>query len=488
LSNKKSNINIMVSNEELDKQLEYAAIIKSILCTRHKKEKPLAQVRTFGCQGNVSDGERLKGMLCEMGYEITEDTEKADLVLLNTCAIREHAQDRVLGNIGALKHLKESKPGFLLALCGCMMQQEYVADKIKKSYPYVDLVFGTHVTYKLPELIFRCISGERQIFELPDSDGIIAEGLPQKRDSDFKAWLPIMYGCDNYCSYCVVPYVRGRERSRETDTIIREAKELVASGYKEITLLGQNVNSYGKGENSSRDFSDLLRELNAISADFIIRFMTSNPKDCSRKLLDTMADCSKVAKHLHLPFQSGNDRILKAMNRGYTREQYLELIRYARKVMPGLSITSDVIVGFPGESYQEFCDTLSLVEQARFTSMFTFIFSPREGTAAALLPDAISREEKVRWFKELTSLQEINAAARTAQMKGKIFRVLCESRAKQDSDIFSGRTECNIIIEFPATSVAIGTFQYVRVTEASTWMVKGELVGNGIIHSSIGQI
>lgn len=476
MSTKKINSGITVSKDELDKQSEFAAINKDNLFNRHKKDNPLAYVRTFGCQGNVSDGERLKGMLCEMGYEITEDSDAADLVLLNTCAIREHAQDRVLGNIGALKHLKESKPGFLLALCGCMMQQEYVAEKIRRSYPYVDLVFGTHVIHKLPELIYRCINGERQVFELPDSNGIIAEGLPQKRDSAFKAWLPVMYGCDNYCSYCVVPYVRGRERSREARIIIKEATELVAAGYKEITLLGQNVNSYGKGENAPLDFSDLLRELNAIDGDFIIRFMTSHPKDCSHKLLDTMADCPKVAKHLHLPFQSGNNRILQVMNRGYTREQFLNLLEYARHVMPALSVTSDVIVGFPGESYNEFCDTLSLVEQAKFTSLFTFIFSPRKGTAAESLTDIVSHEEKVKWFQELTALQEKNSALRTAEMKGKSYRVLCESETKAGSGIISARTESNIIIEFPAPPAVIGSFQFVKVSEAFTWLVKGELI------------
>lgn len=475
MNTKKINNIIKFSNDVQEKQPEYTAN-ETNLYARHNKENPLAHVRTFGCQGNVSDGERLKGMLCQMGYEITEDSEAADLVLLNTCAIREHAQDRVLGNIGALKHLKESKPGFLLALCGCMMQQEYVAEKIKRSYPYVDLVFGTHVIHKLPELIYRCINGEKQVFELPDSNGIIAEGLPQKRDSAFKAWLPVMYGCDNYCSYCVVPYVRGRERSREADKVIEEATELVASGYKEITLLGQNVNSYGKGEKSSVDFSDLLRKLNTIDGDFMIRFMTSNPKDCSHKLLDTMADCSKVAKHLHLPFQSGNNRILQEMNRGYTREQYLSLLDYARLVMPELSVTSDVIVGFPGESYEEFCDTLSLVEQARFTSLYTFIFSPRKGTAAASLTDNISHEEKVKWFQELTALQENNSAKRTAEMIGKSYRVLCESETKAGSGIISGRTESNTIIEFPAAPAVIGSFQLVKVNEALTWLVKGELI------------
>jgi len=467
--------NKLIAQEELEKQREYAELNGKLLVARFYPKQPLAYVRTFGCQGNVSDGERLKGMLCEMGFELTEKLEDSDLVLLNTCAIREHAEDRVFGNVGALKHLKESKPGVIIALCGCMMQQEHIAEKIKKSYSFVDLVFGTHVIHKLPELVFRIVSGEQRIFDLPDSDGFIAEGLPARRDSKFKAWLPIMYGCNNFCSYCVVPFVRGRERSREPDAVIKEAKELIAQGYKEITLLGQNVNSYGKDFDSDIEFSNLLQRLNGIDGDFIIRFMTSNPKDCTRKLLDTMAVSDKVAKHLHLPFQSGNNRVLEAMNRGYSREQYLELVAYARKVMPGLSITSDVIVGFPGESYEEFRDTLSLVEKAEFTSLFTFIFSAREGTAAAALPDTIGHAEKVKWFKELTLLQERISAERTAAMKGKEFMVLCEKEIKKGESIISGRTEGNVIIEFPAPLDVIGSFQNVTVTEPLTWMVKGVL-------------
>lgn len=472
------NNNIVISREELEKQNEYSSLTKKVLSSRFLLKQPLAYVRTFGCQGNVADGERLKGMLCEMGFDLTETLECADVVLLNTCAIREHAEDRVFGNVGALKHLKESNPSAIIALCGCMMQQEHVAEKIKKSYSFVDLVFGTHVIHKLPELIFRCVSGEQRIFDLPDSEGLIAEGLPTRRDSGFKAWLPIMYGCNNFCSYCVVPLVRGRERSREPEAVLSEAKELVAAGFKEITLLGQNVNSYGKGLETGDDFSDLLCELNAIDGDFILRFMTSNPKDCSKKLLDTMAKCDKVAKHLHLPFQSGNNRVLDAMNRGYTREQYIELLNYARKVMPDLSITSDVIVGFPGEEYEEFCDTLSLVEQAKFTSLFTFIFSAREGTAAANLTDIINHAEKVSWFKELTSMQEIIAGQRTASMKGKVYRVLCEAETKPGKETISGRTESNVIIEFAAPLDFIGSFQNVIVTEPLTWIVKGELTNS----------
>lgn len=460
--------------EEINKQEEFSQLVKTVLAARYEPEIPLAFVHTYGCQGNVADSERIKGMLAEMGYGFTNEHEKADLILFNTCAVREHAQDRVFGNIGAIKKYKKSNPKLKIALCGCMMQQEHIVQKIKKSYPFVDMVFGTHVIHKLPELMYRTLCGGKNVYEMTDSQGVIVEGLPIARDNKFKAWLPIMYGCNNFCSYCIVPYVRGRERSRAHQVIINEAKELVESGYKEITLLGQNVNSYGNDIQGEINFSSLLREINEIEGDFIIRFMTSHPKDCTFELLDTMAQCQKIAKHLHLPVQSGSNRVLKEMNRHYTREKYLELIAYARGVMPDLSITSDIIVGFPGETYEEFCETLSLVEQAKFTSLFTFIYSPREGTKAASMPDNISREEKGRWFRELLDLQEKIAGERTAQMKDKVFRILCEEESKEG--IMLGRTQGNVIIEFPGEDKLISSFLNVKVTEPLTWVVRGELV------------
>ncbi|MBR4765842.1 MAG: tRNA (N6-isopentenyl adenosine(37)-C2)-methylthiotransferase MiaB, partial [Clostridia bacterium] len=430
-----------------------------------------AYVHTYGCQGNVADGERIEGMLIEMGCDLTDDVNTADLILFNTCAIREHAEDRLYGNVGALKVLKKQKPELKIILCGCMMQQPHAADKIKKSYSFVDIVFGTHVLYKLPEILYKSFSTGKRIFEISESDGVIAENLPVHHDSSFKAWLPIMYGCNNFCSYCVVPYVRGRERSRNPKDIIEEAKCLVKQGYKDITLLGQNVNSYGKG--TDYNFARLLREINDIEGDFLIRFMTSHPKDCTFELLDTMAQCNKVAKHLHLPFQSGNNRILREMNRGYTREKYLELLDYAYKVMPDLSVTADVIVGFPGETYEEFLDTVSLVEEAKFTSMYTFIFSSRPGTKAAEMPDPVSREEKGKWFSELLKVQENEADKRTASMVGKTYRVLCEGFNK--NGLIEGRTQGNVIIEFSGSSGLIGSFVNVKVTESLVWILKGEL-------------
>lgn len=465
--------NFAVPEEEQKKQIEYMNLVRSLLDVKFQGREPKAFVHTYGCQGNVADSERLKGMLFEMGYSFTEELYEADLVLYNTCAIREHAEDRVFGNVGALKSLKTANRDMRVLLCGCMMQQPHIAEKIRKSYPFVDVVFGTHIFHKLPELLYKSYSSGKKICEIPDSDGVVPENIPLYRDSNFKAWLPIMYGCNNFCSYCIVPYVRGRERSRDPKLIIEEAKELVAKGYKEITLLGQNVNSYGKNPDYGYNFARLLRELNDIPGDFIIRFMTSHPKDCTHELLDTMAECEKVAKHLHLPFQSGNDRVLKEMNRGYTSEKYLSLLEYAYKVMPDLSVTADVIVGFPGETYEEFLDTCELVKKAGFTSMFTFIYSPREGTKAAKMPDPVSAEEKGKWFRELLAVQEQVAAKRTALSVGKTYRVLCESVSK--GGLIEGRTQGNIIIEFPADKSVIGTFRNVKVTESLTWILRGEL-------------
>lgn len=464
-----------VPAEELKRQKEYTELVRTVLTSRFPVEKPKAYVHTYGCQGNVADGEKLQGMLYEMGFDFCLSPENADLVLYNTCAIREHAEDRVFGNVGALKPIKKKNPDMIIALCGCMTQQQSVADKLRSSYPFVDIVFGTHVSHRLPEFVYRKLCLGKRVFETADSEGNIVEGLPIKRDGTFRAWVPIMYGCNNFCSYCIVPYVRGRERSRDFNVVLNEVKELVASGYKEITLLGQNVNSYNKTLSEDKQFPALLRAINDIDGDFIVRFMTSHPRDCTRELIEAMAQCNKVAKHLHLPVQSGNDRVLKEMNRHYDREKYLSLIDYAYELMPELSITSDIIVGFPGETYEEFCDTLSLVEKVRYTSLFTFIFSPRKGTKAYEMEDPVSRQEKGVWFKELTDLQEKIAGERTASMKGRSYRVLVEEKAKPDG-FLSGRTQGNVIIEFEGDESLIGNFADVRVTNPKTWIVYGELV------------
>lgn len=398
--------NIFVSESELNKQKEYTERVRTVLGARFPCTKPKAFVHTYGCQGNVADSEHIKGMLVDMGYALCDEVEQADLVLYNTCAIREHAEDRVFGNVGALKKLKKEKPGLIIALCGCMMQQEHIAEKIKKSYPFVSLVFGTHVMHRLPEFLSKVLCTGKRVFCIEQSDGVIAEGLPSSRDSNENAWLPIMYGCNNFCSYCIVPYVRGRERSREPDVILDEARQLVNDGYKQITLLGQNVNSYGKNCDFDVDFAELIRRIDSIDGDFKFDFMTSHPRDCSFELLDVLAESKHFCGHLHLPVQSGNNRILKQMNRHYTREHYLELIKYAKQKMPDVDITTDIIVGFPGETYEEFCDTVSLIKEVKYGSMFTFIYSPRVGTPAAQMPDPVSKAEKTEWFMQLLKVQE----------------------------------------------------------------------------------
>lgn len=456
-----------VSPEETAKQREYAALVRTVLSARFDTP-PLAFVHTYGCQGNVSDGERMKGVLRSCGFDFTDELGEADFVLYNTCAVREHAQDRVFGNVGALKPMKLKKRHMKIALCGCMVQQQHVADRLRRSYPFVDLIFGTHVTHRLPEFLYRLYCTGEKVCEIPQSDGVIAEQLPVSRDSRFKAWVPIMYGCNNFCSYCVVPYVRGRERSRRTEDVLEEVRQVVAAGYKEITLLGQNVNSYS----GSVNFAGLLRQINAIPGDFLVRFMTSHPKDCTHELIDTIAECEKVERHLHLPFQSGNDRILREMNRRYDREKYLSLVRYARERIPDIQFTSDVIVGFPGETAEEFEDTLSLAREVGFSSLFLFIFSPREGTKAAQMPDETPRAEKVRRFQSLEKLQAESSARIAESMIGQTFRVLVES---ESGGLLTGKTSAAMTAEFPGTADKIGTFVNVRITRCAGWTIKGEI-------------
>nr|WP_286166980.1 tRNA (N6-isopentenyl adenosine(37)-C2)-methylthiotransferase MiaB [Clostridium sp. D33t1_170424_F3] len=446
------------------------------MAIRARGSQPMALVRTYGCQQNVADGEKIKGQLEQMGFGFTEEEEEADFILFNTCAVREHAEDRVFGNVGALKNVKRRHPSLLVALCGCMMEQEHVAERIKKSFPYVNLVFGTHVIHKLPELLFRTLTDGRRVFERGDDseDKQIVEGLPVHRDGTFRAWCTVMYGCDNFCSYCVVPYVRGRERSRSSQAILEEFTGLVRAGYKDITLLGQNVNSYGKHLQEDVNFAKLLRLLDEVEGDYRIRFMTSHPKDATRELIDTIAAGKHISHHLHLPFQSGNNRVLKEMNRGYTREKYLDLIRYAKERIPDLSLTSDIIVGFPGETYSEFLDTVDLIRQVEFTSLYTFIYSPRVGTRAAKMEDPVPAEEKSKWFQELCAEQEKIAARRCASMIGTVQRVLVEEQNAK-TGLLAGRTDGNIVVDFPGDPALIGTFADVSITEARNWILKGVL-------------
>lgn len=452
---------------------EYVRLVKNLNIEEENKtgRKRLAKITTYGCQENVSDSEHIKGLLELMGYGFTEDPQVADLAIYNTCAVREHAEQRVFGNVGALKGIKEKRPSMVIAVCGCMAQQEKVAEKIKKSYPYVDLVFGTHALHKLPQLLYKAINGKR-VFELGGEDMVI-ENVPAKRESKFKAWLPVMYGCNNFCTYCIVPYVRGRERSRTSEAIIEEAKSLIKSGAKEITLLGQNVNSYGKGLNEDIDFAALLRKINALEGDFVIRFMTSHPKDATPGLFDAIAECEKVAHHLHLPFQSGSSRILKKMNRRYTKEQYLDLIKTLKSKVPDISLTSDIIVGFPGETYEDFKETLEVIKEVKFDNLFTFIYSPREGTPAAKMEDPISHAEKAKWMGELLDVQEKISCENMKKHIGKRLRVLCESF--EDGTV-NGRTMGNLVVRFKGAEALVGNFADVKITDAKRSMLVGELI------------
>ena len=459
---------------------EYCQLVRSVMEARLDGRTPLAFTHTYGCQGNVSDGERINGMLSEMGFEFTDDPDKADFILYNTCAVREHAEDRVFGNVGALKHVKNRNPNLIIALCGCMVQQKSVADRIRASYPHVNLVFGTHVINRFPELLYRTLTGGKRVFELSQEDNSICEELPVRRDSSIRAWLPIMYGCDNFCTYCIVPHVRGRERSRDASKVLAEAKAIIDAGYKEITLLGQNVNSYAVKNAVSSDgedwnFPKLLREIDSIDGDYILRFMTSHPKDCTPELLDAMAEGKHTAHHLHLPVQCGSNRVLKAMNRRYTREKYLELVRMAREKMPDISLTSDIIVGFPGETYEEFQETLSLVREVKYTSIFTFIYSAREGTPAAKMEDPVPHAEKARWMKELLETQEKIAAERCASMMGSRQRVLVEGVDSRDDSLFC-RTGTNIVVKCMGSPDLVGSFAECEITDAKNWVLQGKFI------------
>jgi tRNA-2-methylthio-N6-dimethylallyladenosine synthase len=463
-----------ISQEDIDNQKN---IMERLRKSNDKLDRsPLAFVDTYGCQQNEADSEKLRGMLAAMGYALTGLEAEADVIVINTCAVREHAEMRVYGNVGALVHAKRRKPEQLIALCGCMVQQPSVADKIRRSYRHVDLVFGPQALWRFPELLERVMKERGRIFAVEDEPGAIAEGLPVVRDGTVKAWLSIIYGCNNFCSYCVVPYVRGRERSRDAGVIVSEARELIDAGYKDITLLGQNVNSYGRDLNAATDFSGLLERVNALDGEFLIRFMTSHPKDAGERLFETMAKCDKVAHHLHLPFQAGNDRVLRAMNRGYTRAQYLALVNLARRYMPDLVLTSDVIVGFPGETAEEFDDTMTVLREARFDALFTFIYSKRAGTPASVLPDPVAREEKQRWFDALIALQNGISEEKHRGYIGRTLRVLVDGESGEAGCPLTARTNGGRLVRLSGSPDNIGHYADARITECNTWSLIGEFV------------
>ena len=435
---------------------------------------PLAFVHSYGCQQNVNDGERIKGVLVDIGYGLCDKPEDADLILFNTCAVREHAEQRVFGNVGALKGLKEKKRGLMIGLCGCMANQKHVVEKLRKSYPYVDLVFGVDGIDTLPQLIAQKLQKHKRVLMEPAQRPVIVENIPIRRESEFRAWLPIMYGCDNFCTYCIVPYVRGREKSRKPGDILAEFRGLVEAGYKEITLLGQNVNSYGKGLEEQVDFADLLNLLCAVPGDYQIRFMTSHPKDASHKLIDTIAAQPHLCKHLHLPVQCGSDELLKKMNRHYTIGQYMELVRKARAAMPDITLSTDIIVGFPGETEEDFQDTLELVKKVGYMQLFTFIYSKRTGTKAAEMPDPTPRAEKTDRMTRLLKVQDEIAMDLVRQQVGQTVRVLVEGYGRSDGTL-SGRLDNNLTVEFAADPALMGSYAQVHLTGARATVLLGEL-------------
>ena len=460
----------VISQEALQAQMAFCDKINEYW---HSQQiTPKAYVETYGCQQNEADSERIRGMLSQCGYAMTDTAEGADVVVMNTCAIREHAEQRVFGNMGALTHTKRRHPRQKIFLCGCMAGQAHVVERIKKSYPHVDGVFSTHHLWQFPELLDRVLFVGKRSYFVEDEAGSIAEGIPQLRDQTLKAWVSIMYGCNNFCTYCIVPYVRGRERSRKPEDILKECRELIEKGTKEITLLGQNVNSYGKDLEENMDFADLLTEIVKIPGDFLVRFMTSHPRDAGKKLFDTMAASPKIAKQLHLPFQSGSSRVLKAMNRHYDRQKYLELVDYAKSVMPDLILTSDVIVGFPGETEEEFEETISLIEKVRYDALFTFIFSPRAGTPAAKMEDPTPKEEKNRRFDRLCAVQNAISEELHSQYAGKVMRCLIDGT---DKDQLTARTEGGRLVRLPGDKNLVGTFANIEITGSTTWSLTGKI-------------
>ena len=465
---------VLIPEEQTLRQRDFERKIRELHAQRGKSVRAL--VDTFGCQQNVADSQHIMGMLEAMGCTFVTAPEDADIVVLNTCAIRDHAEKRVYGTLGALTHTKKANPEQLICLCGCMAQRPEVAEKVRQSYRHVDLVFGPQALWKFPELLYQVYTRRGRVFSVEEEHGAIAEGMPVVREGRTRAWVSIMYGCNNFCSYCIVPYVRGRERSREPARIIEEVRQLAAEGYKEITLLGQNVNSYGKDLEQPISFAELLRKINAMEGEFVIRFMSSHPKDATPELLDTILSCEKVGQHLHLPVQCGSDAILSAMNRRYTVEQYLKTVDYLRERRPDFSLTSDLIVGFPNESEVDFQGTLDLIQRVQYDNLYTFIYSKRSGTKAANMPDATSDAEKRQRMERLLTLQREIATENYKRFLGRTMRVLVEGDSKRGDGWLFGKSNEAIIVEFRGDRSLIGTFVSVQITESKNWAVSGRLL------------
>lgn len=471
----------MDTSNEIKLQEEYIKKVKKINQDKNLKYTIL----TMGCQLNENDSEKLCGMLEKMGYTKTEKQNDADLALFNTCCVRENAEDKLFGKLGELKRLKEQK-GIIIAIGGCMMQERHITDKIKESYPFVDILFGTHTLHKFPEDLYKVIEEKRKLEDILDIDGKIYEGLPIKRDSKIKASVTIMNGCNNFCSYCIVPYVRGRERSRQPRDIIEEVKKLAKEGYKEITLLGQNVNSYLRVEREKNipfeeyqgvnSFATLLRTINKIDGIERIRFISPHPKDFTDDVIEAIADCEKVCKLVHLPLQSGNTKVLKEMNRKYTKEQYLNLVEKMKNKIPNLTLSTDIIVGFPGETDEEFEDTLEVVEKVRFEQVYMFIYSRRVGTPGDKMQNQIPEDIKHKRFDKLKALVESQIEENNKKYIGTTQKILVEGESKNNSNMLSGRTESNKVVIFEGSKELIDKIINIKIISQHMWYLKGEIL------------
>ena len=471
--------NILSAEEEKELQFSYIEKTKELIQKKEQEKgrKLTYNVKTFGCQMNARDSEKLVGILEQVGY-VETDEEHAEFGIYNTCTVRENANNKVYGRLGYLSTIKKKNPEMFIGLCGCMMQEPDVVEKIKKNYKFVNLVFGTHNIYKFPELLYTSLTSDSMIVDIWKDTDKIVENLPVKRKFSFKSGVNIMFGCNNFCSYCIVPYVRGRERSREPKEIIREIEGLVSDGVCEIMLLGQNVNSYGKNLEQPMSFADLLREVNKIEGLKRIRFMTSHPKDLSDDLILAMKECDKVCKHMHLPLQSGSSRILKIMNRHYDKEQYLNIVDKLRKQIPDIAITTDIIVGFPGETEEDFRETMDVVQKVQYDSAFTFIYSRRTGTPAATMENQVSEDViKERFDRLLEEVQKISAKKASA-LEGKVLPVLAEELNEHDSALITGRLDNNSVVHFPGTENMIGNIYQVRLNECKGFYYIGEIVSN----------
>lgn len=464
---------VLLKTEEIELQKEYAQKVREYYESQGKTPKAL--VETFGCQQNENDSERICGMLDTMGFTFTEDENEADFILYNTCAVREGAEMRVLGNIGALKKIKEKRPELIVGICGCMIQQESMSKRIKSKFKHVTVVFGTHSLYSFPEIMYKAVCENERVISRIESEGRLCEDIPVMRKSTSSAWVSIMYGCNNFCSYCIVPYVRGRERSRDPEAVIAEIEALAKEGVKEITLLGQNVNSYGKDLDRNIDFADLLLLADKVEGIKRIRFVTSHPKDMTDKLIETLPKVTKLCKQIHLPFQAGSDRILKVMNRGYTKERYLELAAKIRKVLPDASFTTDIIVGFPGETYEDFLETVDVIEKVRFDSVFSFIYSKREGTPAAKMENQVPDSIKHKHFDILLDVQNRISREINETYAERVEEIMVEGLSKNNPEMMCGRTDSGKIVNFPKDDgLKNGDFIKVKITKISTWSLMGE--------------